>query len=568
MPAPALERQDSGIDVHPTSANFIQQTVKLYATKLNVEAAAGHHLPRNYMDRYDNFAQTDRMKQRSLDGRSEGLTLEDVREAATAVQPVFNETVRKLAQAADLDPDAVVLFEGKPLVKNAEKGTVYSRLMIGPLKGEARCREKTRDDYGGDFGQLLDVVRCSIIVDTEEQLIAVTQLLLEGGNVVRLKNRFKYALFTGYRDALFSIVIKTPSGVEHVCEVQLHLAPIIFFKSESHEMYEFFRTTFQGGDASVEQHMKQVAVLATVTHEPVEGASSGGSGGGGSIGSSSGSSNSGGGSSSNSGGGRAVVVEAQDPQAMVEGILRGDDEAKLGALAKLVGPALMGDAVLLRKVEARRLEVARMRSGGGSGGGNGGAVVGEGEVDVEMLDREFAMAEALNEAGDFPGAKRLYEKVLPGYEKVPGQELTVANSYICLGVVASNQGEYEEAKAYYQKALKITVSKLGEDHVDVAMSYNNLGVVARQQGEYEEAKAYYQKALKIRVSKLGENHPDTVLSKANMESLFGSEAVDQNDTTTAVGHFTRAVELYDTIPGFETDPHVLRVKERLKELTG
>ena len=336
MPAPALERQDSGIDVHPTSANFIQQTVKLYATKLDVDAAAGHHLPRNYMDRYDNFAQTDRMKQRSLDGRSEGLTLEDVREAATAVQPVFNETVRKLAQAADLDPDAVVLFEGKPLVKNAEKGTVYSRLMIGPLKGEARCREKTRDDYGGDFGQLLDVVRCSIIVDTEEQLIAVTQLLLEGGNVVRLKNRFKYALFTGYRDALFSIVIKTPSGVEHVCEVQLHLAPIIFFKSESHEMYEFFRTTFQGGDASVEQHMKQVAVLVTVTHEPVEGASSGGSGGGGSSGSSSGSSNSGGGSSSNSGGGRAVVVEAQDPQAMVEGILRGDDEAKLGALAELV----------------------------------------------------------------------------------------------------------------------------------------------------------------------------------------------------------------------------------------
>ena len=184
-----------------------------------------------------------------------------------------------------------------------------------------------------------------------------------------------------------------------------------------------------------------------------------------------------------------MVVEAQDPQAMVEGILRGDDEAKLGALAELVGPALMGDAVLLRKVEARRLEVARMRSGGGSGGGNGGAVVGEGEVDVEMLSREYAMADALREAGDFPGAKRLYEKVLPGYEKVPGLELSVAACYGNLGVVADNQGEYEEAKAYYQKALKIYVSKLGEDHVDVAMSYNNLGNVADSQGEYEEAKA-------------------------------------------------------------------------------
>ena len=184
-----------------------------------------------------------------------------------------------------------------------------------------------------------------------------------------------------------------------------------------------------------------------------------------------------------------------------------------------------------------------------------------------MLDREFAMAEALNEAGDFPGAKRLYEKVLPGYEKVPGQELSVADCYNDLGEVVRRQGEYEEAKAYHQKALKIRVSKLGEDHVDVAMSYNNLAIVAYHQGEYEEAKAYNQKALKIRVSKLGEDHPNTVLSKANMESLFGSEAVDQNDTTTAVGHFTRAVELYDTIPGVQIDPHVLRVKERLKELT-
>ena len=136
-----------------------------------------------------------------------------------------------------------------------------------------------------------------------------------------------------------------------------------------------------------------------------------------------------------------------------------------------------------------------------------------------MLDREFAMAEALRVAGDFPGAKRLYEKVLPGYEKVPGKELTVAACYGNLGIVAVNQGEYEEAKAYHQKALKIQVSKLGEDHVNVAMSYGNLGIVAKNQGEYEEAKAYYQKALKIFVSKLGEDHPHVKQTKRNLALL-------------------------------------------------
>ena len=103
--------------------------------------------------------------------------------------------------------------------------------------------------------------------------------------------------------------------------------------------------------------------------------------------------------------------------------------------------------------------------------------MGEGEVDVEMLSREFAMAEALSVAGDYPGAKRLYEKVLPGYEKVPGQELSVAMSYNNLGNVAQNQGEYEEAKAYHQKALKIFVSKLGEDHPYVKQTKRNLALL-------------------------------------------------------------------------------------------
>ena len=64
--------------------------------------------------------------------------------------------------------------------------------------------------------------------------------------------------------------------------------------------------------------------------------------------------------------------------------------------------------------------------------------------------------------------------MLPGYEKVPGKELSVANCYNNLGEVARHQGEYEEAKAYYQKALKIRVSKLGEDHPHVKQTKRNL----------------------------------------------------------------------------------------------
>ena len=73
--------------------------------------------------------------------------------------------------------------------------------------------DKAENEYGGDFGKIVDVVRCSVVVNTEPQLFAVAKALdkarqqaedQEDGKkvrffVVRLKNRFKYPLFNGYR---------------------------------------------------------------------------------------------------------------------------------------------------------------------------------------------------------------------------------------------------------------------------------------------------------------------------------------------------------------------------------
>ena len=148
----------------------------------------------------------------------------------------------------------------------------------------------------------------------------------------------------------------------------------------------------------------------------------------------------------------------------------------------------------------------------------------EGEAaDVQMLNRDFTKAFARRESGDFAGARRLYEKLLAGYEALEAWE-KVADIYQSLGIIAGHQCNHEEAKVYFQKDLQIKVSKLGEDHVDVAGCYNNLGVEADEQGEYEEAKAYYQKALEIKVSKLGEDH----VSVADLYFNLGNVATASN----------------------------------------
>eukprot|EP00957_Ditylum_brightwellii_P185331 14111551-Ditylum_brightwellii.AAC.1 len=60
------------------------------------------------------------------------------------------------------------------------------------------------------------MVRASIVVANEDQLILAAEAL-QGLDIVRLKNRFKEPLFTGYCDALYNIKI---DGI--ICEVQLH----------------------------------------------------------------------------------------------------------------------------------------------------------------------------------------------------------------------------------------------------------------------------------------------------------------------------------------------------------
>ena len=112
-------------------------------------------------------------------------------------------------------------------------------LFIAPLKGEARSREKVEADYGGDWSQLRDVVRCSIAVPTMGDVKGVMDRLRASGMVLAMapKNRFAKPVPVGYRDLLMNV--RLPSGM--ICEVQLHAKPMLAAKNEGHHWYEVQR---------------------------------------------------------------------------------------------------------------------------------------------------------------------------------------------------------------------------------------------------------------------------------------------------------------------------------------
>ena len=132
----------------------------------------------------------------------------------------FKQLMTEFVKNAGLDPDAIVMHKGKPLLNEDTQGP-WRVLNVAPLKGETRCREKVQNEYGDDWSKLVDVVRCSIVVQTEDALESVAQAMSASSDprylLVRLKNRFKVPLFNGYRDALYSLAVCV-EGVWHVCK--------------------------------------------------------------------------------------------------------------------------------------------------------------------------------------------------------------------------------------------------------------------------------------------------------------------------------------------------------------
>jgi tetratricopeptide (TPR) repeat protein len=61
---------------------------------------------------------------------------------------------------------------------------------------------------------------------------------------------------------------------------------------------------------------------------------------------------------------------------------------------------------------------------------------------------------------------------------------------------------------------------LGADHPDTAEAFHGLAELYQQQGKYEQAEAFYQRALAIREQRLGLTHPETQNTRKGYTALL------------------------------------------------
>ncbi len=136
---------------------------------------------------------------------------------------------------------------------------------------------------------------------------------------------------------------------------------------------------------------------------------------------------------------------------------------------------------------------------------------------TSMASLQNNLAGVLKDFGDYQGAKALFEKATKSAELNFGPDHpTTAVRYSNLALLLRNLMDYQGAKALFEKATKSAELNFGPDHPTTAVSYSNLATVLQVLGDYQGAKTLLEKATKSDELNFGPDHPNTAVSYSNL----------------------------------------------------
>uniref|UniRef100_A0A7S4SJ21 RelA/SpoT domain-containing protein n=2 Tax=Ditylum brightwellii TaxID=49249 RepID=A0A7S4SJ21_9STRA len=500
--------------VSEKAEHFYKNTVGFLQSKAVLDEAAERKLPRKFMDSVPSFkAEPASLQlQMPLDASDpDQMDLDALYEIASLTLTKFKLIVTNIVLKVGLDPEESIQFD-------QELDVPLQHLVLAPLKGRGRALEKIRTDYGGKNAKLLDIVRCSIIVHTEEELFGVAEALeSESGEddafrVIRCKNRFKEPLFNGYRDALYTIRVPIAKDgekmVEHCCEVQVHLSELIFHKSTSHIHYEFFRSYFSGNVEAADERM--MVLERVVGAEPNDTLKE-------TIDSS--------------------IATTDDNTTQLEALLQllGEDNMTQYLLASLVAYRLLTVSLESTDDKSRERPITMLIRLGRllrlaykydqaetvlSKTRQAASILFGSEHRLTLLACENH-AILMAETRRYEESKSLHRETLETREHVLGPEdPDTLSSCQVLAIVLDKPGHYEEARPYFARAYEGRRKVLGSDHRDTLDSANGLAVIDMMNGQYDSAESIFRATIKVQKEKYGLDHAKTKWTGNNLAGLL------------------------------------------------
>ena len=142
-----------------------------------------------------------------------------------------------------------------------------------------------------------------------------------------------------------------------------------------------------------------------------------------------------------------------------------------------------------------------------------------------------------------------YEQALAYYERALGLARAslgdahprVGNILHSMGIIAKQQGRLDQALELHQRSLAVRETALPPEHPDVAASYNSIGVIQSMRGDRKQAIASFGRARDVWTAAFGPEHPKAAGAMVNL----GNAYADGGDLVEAIEQNERAIEIFE-----------------------
>jgi tetratricopeptide (TPR) repeat protein len=140
--------------------------------------------------------------------------------------------------------------------------------------------------------------------------------------------------------------------------------------------------------------------------------------------------------------------------------------------------------------------------------------------DLSSLPLKVASGIALQQLGDLPRARSLFEQALTSNLKTyGGDHPEVASSRSNLAGLLRQLGDLPRARNLFEQALTSNLKTYGDDHPEVATSRANLAGLLRQLDHLPRALVLFEQALASDLKTYGDDHPEVATTRANLAGL-------------------------------------------------
>jgi tetratricopeptide (TPR) repeat protein len=116
-----------------------------------------------------------------------------------------------------------------------------------------------------------------------------------------------------------------------------------------------------------------------------------------------------------------------------------------------------------------------------------------------------------------------HAKVVTRNAELLGVDLNPKKHILCnVALYLRIIGEFDEAKAIFQKYLTIGEKAYGPDHPDIAIRLTNLGLILEELDDHRGARKCFERALKITEKAYGPDNPEMATKLDNLGSVLGN----------------------------------------------